>query len=220
MEVSGTVEVPLSSIFSINPGFFSFLLNRTYFVLFFTTAMVALTTAEVVPLVVAAFIVADLFILFRCVKMPQAKEAVNGEVLLLIACAFTLGVALEDTGVASTIANGLLGVLTKGGKFTILLGIYILTALLSSVISNAATVALMFPIAYQFVETAGISEKAVIYTLMIAGSSCFTTPIGYQTNLMVMGPGGYNFVDYFKIGFPLTLVLMLSTVALASFIYV
>ena len=192
---------------------------KTIFTLLLTAFMVAISTAQVLPLVTSALLVTCVFLITSCVKMQEAFDAIKGDVLLLIACSFSLGLAMQKTGAASAIAATAIHILEPGGNITILFGLYALTALLSSIISNAATVTLMFPIAYEFVELKGLPFKAMVYTLMLAGSSCFATPIGYQTNLMVMGPGGYNFMDFVKFGLPMTVLLMGGSVGLCYAIF-
>ena len=184
-------------------------------------AMVAVTTAGVIELVAAAFGAACLLLALRCIKARDASMAVQGELLVLIAASFSIGRAMELSGAASVIAESLMTVLEPLGALGILGGVYLITTVMTEVISNAATVTLMFPIAWAMaaVPGSGATEKAVVYTLMMAGSSSFCTPIGYQTNLMVMGPGGYKFSDYAKIGLPLNLISMISTVGLAILIF-
>jgi len=111
-----------------------------------------------------------------------------------------LGSALDQTGAAKEIADSLIQLLAPLGAPGILAGLYFVTTILTEVISNAATVSLMFPIAWEFVlnPAVNLNYKAMCYTLMLAGSSSFCTPIGYQTNLMVQAPGGYQFIDYVK----------------------
>ncbi len=167
-------------------------------------------------MVTASLLTSCIFVITRCVKFYELIEAIQGDLLLLIACAFSLGRALETTNAASEIAQSLLKILSPGGNITILFGVYIMTSLLTAVISNAATVTLMFPIAFEFSEQSGIPLKAMVYVLMMAGSSSFATPIGYQTNLMVQGPGGYTFFDFVKVGLPLTLI---STVVSVCLVY-
>lgn len=192
---------------------------KTVFTIVMTIAMVVLSTIEIMDLVVAAFMTSCIFVMTRCVKFYEMNESVQGDLLLLIACAFSLGKALEKTEAASQIAESLLQILEPGGTVLILFGVYLITSLLTAVISNAATVTLMFPIAYEFTLKSNVPLKAIVYVLMMAGSSSFATPIGYQTNLMVQGPGGYSFVDFVKLGLPLTFISMGVTVGIVYAIW-
>ena len=171
---------------------------------------------DVLGLLVGASVVGCLYVLNGVLTWEQAKDAVKADVLLLIAAAFGLANALTNSGAANAIANSMLTLFEVAGSLGILMGLYLAVALMSAVISNSATVTLMYPIALGFAtpET-GLSQSACVYTLMLAGSACFATPIGYQTNLMVMGPGGYNTKDYLKFGLPLTLINMVVVCVIA-----
>lgn len=128
------------------------------------------------------------------------------------------------TGAAGQLSNFFVEVFIGLGAIGILFGIYIGTALLSSVITNNAAVALMFPIVAGpegiiFLDGVNVSPYAALYCMMLAASASFSTPIGYQTNLMVHGPGGYTFLDWVKFGGPMQLVLCISSVLLCYLIY-
>lgn len=127
--------------------------------------------------------------------------------------------ALQVSGAANVVSNTLVEIFSIGGPIGILFGLYGTTALLSAVISNGATVTLMFPIAIGFAQQSGLSLKCITYTLMLAASCSFATPVGYQTNIMVMGPGGYTTKDYIKYGLPLTFICMISSVILCYFVW-
>jgi len=184
--------------------------------------MIALSATGVLNLLAGAFLVAALYIILNVLSWDQAKGAVNVDVLFIIAAAFGLGNLMQDTCVANAIATSLLAVFSYGGQIGILVGLYFSVALMSSVISNSACVTLMYPIAINFslcTNEVAISQHAAIFTLMMAGSAAFATPIGYQTNLMVMTPGKYVTSDFLKFGIPLTLLNMIVVCLLAWVIY-
>ena len=154
-----------------------------------------------------------------CDESRMWQKSVQGDTLLIIAAAFGLGNALQESGAAAVISNTLVNVFSVGGDLGVLTGLYATTALLSAVISNAATVTLMYPIAVGFAYTMGIGLKCVTFILMLAASCSFSTPVGYQTNLMVMGPGGYSTMDFLKFGVPLTCIDLVISVLLSYYIW-
>ena len=181
--------------------------------------MVVLAATNLVPLFAIAGLVAILMISIGILSWNEALRSVGGRMLLLISASFTLALALERTGVASNIANGMSTIFKPGGQYTQLMGIYVATNLLTCVISNAAASAVMFPIIVSVVNDTGLNIKAALYTLMIAASFAFTTPIGYQTNLMVEAAGGYTWWDFFKFGGPISVLCALITPALAMAVW-
>jgi di/tricarboxylate transporter len=154
----------------------------------------------------------------RCTSTEAARNSVEWSVLLVIAAAFGIGTAIEKSGLAGLVITGFLDV-AHGSPFAVLVAMYLVTTVLTEVITNNAAVALVFPVAIGAAERLGVNLEPFIYSLMLAGSASFATPIGYQTNLMVMGPGGYRYVDYIRIGVPLNLALGAITVTLAPLIW-
>lgn len=192
---------------------------KTAFTILVTTGLVVFSTVEFIPICTAAFIADCLFLITRCVTPEEAAESINGDLIVLIATAFGLGIALENTGAAEAISGTMLGFLASGHRILLLGGIYVLTVLLTAVFSNAGTIILLFPICYHFVETGDITIRALIFTLMVAGSCSFLTPIGYQTDMMVMGPGGYTWKDYMKYGIPLTIIISIVAITVIHLIW-
>jgi di/tricarboxylate transporter len=160
----------------------------------------------------AALAGACLMILTRCCTGPQARKALNVRLIFVIAGSLALGAALDKTGVATWIADGLLGI-SGGDPLLTLAAIYLATFVLTELLSNATAAALVFPIAVGAAAAAGIDPKYAAIVVMVGASASFATPIGYQTNLMVQGPGGYRFADYMKIGLPLGLLVGAVTLA-------
>lgn len=166
----------------------------------------------------AALLAAGLMIFTRCIKIQDARQSVNWQVVLVIAASIGLGGALEKTGAATVIAEAMVG-MASGTPTGTLIVLFVLTALFSAVISNLAAAVIVFPIAVAAGGQLGVNLLPFVVTLMIAASACFATPIGYQTNLMVYGPGNYRFVDFLKIGVPLTVVVGLVTVVVVPVIW-
>ena len=153
----------------------------------------------------AAMAAAGAMVLLRCCTASQARRSIEWNVLVVIASALGLGAALEKTGAASAIAGGMLG-LVHDRPLPALAMVYLVTTLFTEVITNNAAAALVFPIAMSTAEVLDVSPLPFVMCIMVSASASFATPIGYQTNLMVYGPGGYRFSDYVKIGVPLNLL--------------
>ncbi|CAN8072513.1 unnamed protein product [Agarophyton chilense] len=169
--------------------------------------MVALAASGTVPLLTAASAAAFVMIVSGCMSVNNAGQAVDMAVVVTIAASFGLSNGLEDSGAAERMANAMVQAFERVGSLGLLFGIYTGTALLSSVITNNAAVSLVFPVVRSIVSKEGVGATSALYTLMIGASACFSTPIGYQTNLMVHGPGGYTFGDWVRFGTPMQLVL-------------
>lgn len=170
--------------------------------------MIAAAATGLLPLVTAAFFAALLMIVTRCVQGDEARKAINFQVLIIIAAALGIGQAMEQTGLAGVVAHSIVGLAAEGGVVVILLGLYVVTNVFTELFTNNAAAALMIPIAVATASETGVDPKALGITVAIAASASFITPIGYQTNLMVMTPGGYRFRDYVKVGLPVSLFVM------------
>lgn len=181
-------------------------------------AMVFMVTVGLLSMFEAAVLAAGAMIVTRCLKIQDARQSINWEVLLVIAASIAMGGALEKTGAASVIANSVVG-LSGSSPTAALVVLFVLTAGFSAVISNLAAAVLVFPIAVSLSQQLGVDLIPFAVTLMIAASACFSTPIGYQTNLMVYGPGNYRFMDFMKIGLPLTFFVGLATIIVVPVIW-
>lgn len=183
--------------------------------------MIAAAASGAVPLVTAASGAALGMIASGCLSVRRAGEAVDIAVVVTIAASFGIANGLEDSGAAERMADALVVGFEGVGDGGLLVGIYVGTAALSSVITNNAAVTLVFPVVRSMVaKNEGLSAEAALYTLMIGASSCFSTPIGYQTNLMVHGPGGYRFGDWVRFGAPMQAALGLAAVATVRYVCV
>jgi di/tricarboxylate transporter len=162
----------------------------------------------------AAMLAAGLMIITRCTSGRIARRAIDWQVLVVIAASFGIANALQGSGAAASLALWLVS-LAQDSPVGALATIYATTALLSALATNNAAAVLMFPIAFSTAENLHVSFLPFAIVLMVAASTSFATPIGYQTNLMVYGPGGYRFSDYLRFGLPLTLLTALVALGLA-----
>ena len=166
----------------------------------------------------ASFLAAGLMLLFRCCRAADAKSYIDWSVLLVIAASLGMGNAMQDTGAAKIMAEVFLG-WVESNPHGALIGTYLATWILTEMITNNAAAVLVFPIAISLAASFDVNHIPFVMTIMMAASASFSTPIGYQTNLMVYGPGGYKFTDFTKIGLPLNLILAVITVTLVPIIW-
>lgn len=165
-------------------------------------AMVLLAATGVLDILTAALLAALTMIATRCCTMAEARRSIDWGILLVIGAALGIGLALETSGAASAIAQGMLQ-LAGGQPLLALAAIYLATMICTELITNNAAALLMFPIAWEAATTLDVNPLAFAVAVMIAASAGFSTPFGYQTNLMVYGPGGYRMSDYARFGMPL-----------------
>ena len=170
------------------------------------------------PMLKAAMIGAALMLLTGCCAMSAARRSMDFNVLLAIAAAFGLGKALEASGAASSIAHGLLQ-LAGTNAWVMLALVYVLSMVLTELLSNNAVAVLMYPIVIAIAASLGVSHLPFVIALMMAASAGFATPIGYQTNLMVYGPGGYRFGDFVRVGTPLNILIAIVTIAVTPLVW-
>ncbi len=167
----------------------------------------------------ASLVAAGLMLLFGCISGTQARQSIEWSVLLAIAAALAIGRTMEATGAAAGLAHGLMRVFEAWGPWGVLLGVYLVTLILTEVVTNNAAAALAFPIAYAAARGLGVDFMPFAVAVALAASGGFATPLGYQTHLMVYGPGGYRFSDYLRIGIPLDLLVMTVVVGLTPLIF-
>ena len=187
--------------------------------LFLAVAMLAVFTAGVASLLICALVAAIIMVCIGILSQQEARDAVDWEIYVTIASAFGIGTALTNSGVAGGIANFLVAIGTglgigAAGLFG---AVYFATFLISNVVTNNAAAALIFPIAMDAAEQTGTDVTLMSYCIMLAASASFMSPFGYQTNLMVYGPGGYKCKDFLWMGTPMQIVLWILSVALLSY---
>jgi len=181
--------------------------------------MVALSAFGVVSILKASILAAMVLLITRCVTVVEARRSIEINVLVVIASALGISKALETTGAAGFLAHYLIKAVEGTGPIVLLAVIYLITSIATEVITNNAAAALVFPIAVATAIQAGLDPKPFAIAIAIAASASFATPIGYQTNLMVYGPGGYRFRDFLKIGVPLNLLFMFVTVLVVPMVW-
>ncbi len=170
-------------------------------------ALLVLMTTEVVDTVLAVGLIAGVLWLSRCISTSEARKSVDLPVLVTIAAAFGVGAALDNSGAAALLAGGLVQATQGFGPLAALAAIYLFAALTTEVITNNAVAVLLFPICLETARLYGVDPLPFLMALTFAASASFMTPIGYQTNMMVYGPGGYRFADFVRVGAPLQFLL-------------
>lgn len=181
--------------------------------------MVAAAATGLMPMAHAALAAAVAMVISRCVTASAARSSMDFNVLIVIAAAIGLSHAMNESGLAALVADALFGLAAGGPNWVYFAIAYLLAAVLSAVMTNNAAAVLIFPIAFAAAGEAGIDPIPVAVAVMFGASASFATPMAYQTNLMVMGAGGYVFSDYLRIGLPMTLVTGVSAVAGIAFFF-
>jgi di/tricarboxylate transporter len=147
--------------------------------------------------------------------VPEARRAIDFDVILMIAASFGLGAAMAESGLAEELGQLLVRGSDPFGDIAILAAVLIATMLMTELLSNNAAAVIMFPIAMATANEAGLASRPFAIAILIGASCSFLTPIGYQTNLLVYGMGGYRFLDFTRFGFPLTLLtIVVSLIAI------
>jgi len=167
----------------------------------------------------ALLILLSIIVILRFVSLSEVKNGLDLNILFIAAFAIAIGKALIKTGTASLIANSFLTVFQPMGAIGVLVGIYLVTNILTELVNNAGAASIVFPIAFATATSMGVDPTPYVLAVAYGASASFITPIGYQTNLMVLGPGGYKVKDFTKVGLPLTIIYMLVSCAILSFIY-
>lgn len=160
------------------------------------------------PIAISAILGVTLMILTGCLTMEEAYRTINWKAIFLIAGMLPLGIAMERTGAAQFLANGMVGLIGDMGPLAVMAGFFMLAALASQFMPNPAVAVLLAPIALRAASDLGISPYTLMMTVAVSASAAFLSPVGHSANVLVMGPGGYRFSDYIKVGLPLTLVVL------------
>lgn len=192
---------------------------RSAFAVLAMIGMVVMMVTNIVPTVIAAFITAIAMVLAGCLNMEQAYRSISWQSVVLIAAMIPMSTALQVTGGTEFMADLLVGSFGRFGPTALLAGVFLMTVAFGQVISNTATAILVAPIGLQAAVALGVSPFPVLMGVAVAASASFMTPIGTTTNLMVYTSGGYRFIDYVKVGAPLTLLFLIVTLLLAPIIW-
>lgn len=192
--------------------------DRALLALAILVAMIVVVTVGWLTMLEGALLAAGIMLVTGCLTGNAARSSVDWQVLIVIAASFGLGKAMEVTGAAAAIASTLVG-FVGGNPWASLAVIYLITMIFTEILSNNGAAVLMFPIALATANSLEVNFMPFIACTMVAASFGFATPIGYQTNLMVYGPGGYKFSDYLRLGIPLDLIMAVVSILIAPLVW-
>lgn len=192
---------------------------KTWTLLGGTFTAITLAIFNILPLFMGLISLIMLIVSMKIVSPKDISRSIDYNLAIIIALSLALETAMKNTGVAKILAEAFVTFLKPYGMLSVLFGIYAVTTILASYITSKAAVSLIFPIALTMSLELGANPLPFVLIVAFASAANFMTPIGYQTNLMVYGPGGYTFKDFFKVGFPLTIVYMIVTVFILHYIY-
>ncbi|MEM5566344.1 SLC13 family permease [Psychroserpens sp. AS72] len=209
--ICGSPEGMAKTIDNITP--------KSYIALSALILMIVLLVIDIVPGAIAALISAGVVLLTGCVPIHKAYKGISWMSVIMIAAMIPMGIALQKTGTAQSIANGIISFLGDASPIYLIIGIFLLTTTFSQFINNSATAVLMAPIVVLAANALQIRPEPLMITVAISASTAFLTPIGTTTNAMVLVAGGYKFSDYFKVGFPLLLLFLATTALLVPLIW-
>lgn len=188
--------------------------DKVYYAVGTFLVIILLATFNILSIVEAAVLGTGLMLLTGCLKLRDLYSHLSWQTIIMLACLIPLGTAMSNTGLSYLVADNLVELLRPWGPIAVLSGIYLLTSILTSIMSNSATAVLMIPISLSIASQLQVDPKPFLMSIMFAASASFMTPIGYQTNVFILGPGGYRFVDFVKVGAPLNILFWL----IASFL--
>ncbi|MGE0089208.1 MAG: SLC13 family permease [Bacteroidales bacterium] len=184
-----------------------------------TVLIILLSAFHLVSLFMGLIVLLMVVISMKIAKPKELHKAIDYNLAMIIALSLALGTAMIKSGAADLVADLVVKVFLPLGKVGLLFGIYFITAILAAYITNKAAVAIVFPVSIMMAANLGLNPIPFVLVVSFAAAANFMTPHGYQTNLMVYGPGGYTFTDFFKIGFPLTMIYMVVTVIILRLVY-
>ncbi|UCB42099.1 MAG: anion permease [Dehalococcoidales bacterium] len=193
--------------------------DRAIAAILLTVTLVVLAAFNIVPVMVAAGIGAAGMVLTRCLTIEEVYNAIDWKIIFLLGGIIPLGVAMESSGAALLLADTVLQPLLEWGPLPLLAAIYIVTAILTELMSNNATAAILAPIAITLAVAINADPRPFLIAITFAASTSFATPVGYQTNTMVYSPGGYRFTDFTRIGLPLNIIFWVLAVVLIPLLW-
>ena len=169
--------------------------------------IVALAAFDLAPILMLAVLAVAVVLLTRCIDAEEAFGFIDGRLLALIFAMLAVGAGLQETGAVALLVGGIAPTLGELPPWALVFAVYFLTSFFTELVSNNAIAVIMTPIAIGLAEATGVDARPLVVAVMIAASACFATPIGYQTNMLVYGPGGYKFTDFMRVGIPLNISL-------------
>ncbi|MBL7472289.1 SLC13 family permease [Robertkochia sp. 1368] len=193
--------------------------TRSYIALGIMALMIILLSFKVLPAVISVMICAALMMFTGCIPWDKMYKSIGWESVVMIGAMIPLGVALQKTGAAQQISDAMVASFGGSDPIWLLAGLFMLTTILSQTINNSATAVLMAPIAFMAASGMGISPRPFLMAVAVAASTAYITPMGTPTNAMVMGAGGYKFMDYVKVGTPLLILTFVMSMALIPLIW-
>ena len=193
--------------------------DRAWIAVAIFMVLIVLMMTGWIPIAVAAALSAVMMVALRCLSSDGARQSIEWQLLVTIAASFGVGAALQNSGAATAIANAIVEATESLGPLAALAILYCVASLLTEVITNNAAAVLLFPFCLELAKQYDVDARPFLIGLTLAASASFMTPIGYQTNMMVYGPGGYRFTDFLRIGGPLNVLLGIVAVILVPLIW-
>jgi len=193
--------------------------RKSFISLLSLAGMIGLSAFGLMDILNAAILACIILLFTRCITVVEARRSIELNVLIVIASALGISAALEKTGAACFLATQIIKLVSDFGPIGLLAAICFATTLLTELITNNAAAALVFPIALSAAQNAGLDPKPFVIAIAISASASFATPIGYQTNLMVQGAGGYSFRDFIRVGLPLNLLFATISILIIPLIW-
>jgi di/tricarboxylate transporter len=181
--------------------------------------LITLMVSGVIKIVLAAFLVAGLMVATRCISASHARRSVDWQTLVTIAAAFGIAKALINSGCVDSISALFTSLTGRLGPYGVLAGVYLMTSLFAAMVGNNAAAALVFPFAVVIAGQTGVNPRPFVMCVAFAASASFISPLSYQTNLMVYGPGGYRFTDFIRVGLPLNILLLICATVLIPLVW-
>ena len=191
--------------------------RKAWLVAAILVAVVVVAGAGILPMLEVSLLAAVALVVSGVLTGTEARNAVDLDVVLMVAASFGLGAAMEGSGLASVLAGGIIGAFDGWGTLGVLFGVILATSLVTEVVTNNAAAAIVFPIAYAAAIKVGADPRVFALVVATMASASFLTPIGYQTNTMVFGPGGYRFSDFARLGAPITISVIVVILLVARF---
>ncbi len=186
--------------------------HKAPLVLGILAAVVGLAATGVLPILITAILGCLALVLTRCLRLEEAYQAVNWQVIFLLAGILPLGIAMQKTGAAGAIAERAVGAVGGMGPVAVLAVVYLMTSVMTDTMSNNAAAVLLAPIAISTAEQIGVDPRPFLMAITFAASTGFSTPVGYQTNTMIYNPGGYKYTDFLRTGVPLSFLFWILSV--------
>jgi di/tricarboxylate transporter len=180
---------------------------------------IILSALKIFPLFHSLLILISLLVIFKVATYSEIKKSIDLNLVIIAALSLAIGKAMIKTGLAENLAKTITSFTEPSGVIACLFGVYVVTNILTEFVTNLAAASITFPVALSVANSLSVDPKAFILAVAFAASASFITPIGYQTNLMVYGPGNYKFTDFLKVGFPLSVLYMAITIGILSLMY-